>query len=413
MSKTIIAIMLLTSLLSSCAPATVEPAMTSTPLPTYTLTPTITLTPTLTLAPIITLTPGLPDKIKFEIDDRVPEIIVETVRTTVNQAYWYYVDLGCSPDFRRVIVTREENAFTLDIDGIKVGWDNLDEDLSKISTRVSHEMFHVMCQLAIQGDDETGMDMLWLLEGNANYVVAMERITHTGMLTGVNQTVTGHHVGMAEWISNELCQVSLKDLEQGDERKVSQHFGAVDEVAASLLTSISPDGISSFLHYYEFRPELSNEEAFEKAFGITIEDFYILYDDECRSGFPTIIASNPIQSDLTPLPTPSLAAGEARVRGNVILNDTTMAYDDFIIVFCRDNVLECLPGVAINSEGEFSTGLPPGKYRISINATSDGESIGWYTKNGLVPSISCAQVVRIYLNQDAVFTIDLHTASCQ
>ena len=412
MYKTIIAIMLLTSLLSSCAPATVEPTATSTPLPAFTLTSTITLTPTLTLTPTITPTPGLPNTVNITIDEKIPENIASLAKTTVNQAYWFYKNMGCSPDFRHATFVSYESALTVGYEGILVGWDDLSSISSNMNVRISHEMFHVMCQLAVQEDAETGRDMLWLLEGNANYVVAMERLEHTGALSGVTQTIPGHRIGMAQWVSQEYCAISLKTLEQGDERKVSPDFGAIDEVAASLLAAISPDGISSFLHYYELRPELSREDAFEQAFGITIEDFYILYDEECSIGFPTIIASNPIQADLTPWPTPSLAAGEVRVRGNVVLNDTTTGYDDFIIVFCKDNVVDCLPGVAINSEGEFGMGLIPGKYRVSVNATNDWESIGWYTKNGLVPNIGCAQVIRIYLNQETILTIDLHPASC-
>ncbi len=334
------------------------------------------------------------------------------VRTTVNQAYWYYIALDCSPKFYSVIVTRSENALTLNTDGIKVGWDDLDSDISTMSTKVSHEMFHVMCQLAIQEDPETGEDMLWLREGNANYVVGMERIEHSGMLSGVKQTFPDHNMGMAEWVSESFCEISPKRLEQGDERKVSPYFGAIDEVAASLLVQISPNGINSFLHYYELRQKVSNEEAFEIAFGITKDSFYQQYQQECANGFPSIAKYNKTPTT-TKKPTPTFTTENPIIStGTVILKDNTQKFSDFVITFCNINEGTCLPGIPIKSNGTFSTSLLPGKYRVSINSPTNGQIIGWYTNNGIVPEPTCARTITVDVKHEIDITINLQKVSC-
>lgn len=107
-----------------------------------------------------------------------------------------------------------------------------------------------------------------------------------------------------------------------------------------------------------------------------------------------------------------LSDGAVLVRGNVILSEPATRYSDFFITFCEEDVLQCTPGAAIDSRGNFQIGLLPGKYRVSINAAVGGESIGWYSSSGLVPSIACAKVVRVYVNQTVDITIDLRPAKC-
>jgi len=121
----------------------------------------------------------------------------------------------------------------------------------------------------------------------------------------------------------------------------------------------------------------------------------------------------------TPCPTPTLPPADLSTpeisvitTGRVILKDATQKFSDFVIVFCNTEVSICLPGVPIKPNGTFSTMLVTGKYRISMNSTTNGENLGWYTKEGLVADATCAKVITVDVKHEIDITIDLHEKSC-
>lgn len=412
-------ILIAVCLLVGCSSSPIQPS--ATPTSTFTATPTTiptrTLTPTLTPIPSATPIPELPQTVQIEFDKVIPENIVDLVKNTVDQAYWYYVNMGCSPDFHRVQIVGHESALTIGTDAVLIGWDDLTTISPNMDVRISHEMAHIMCQIAIKKDpDGTGLELMWLLEGTANYFADEERLISTGKLSGIEGTVINHEIGMGEWVtSSNLCGFSFHSVEKdtGTLGKDFPDYPGVGEVAAILLATTSPDGKQALINYYKFLVDNPGDVAFQKAFGRTKDNFYQQFKDECNQGFPTI-AKHSQALTLAPRPVPTLAKGYVRVQGNMVLSDVIQNYSDYYIVFCRidDDNEQCLFGVPINVDGTFITSLIPGKYRMSINPSDGSEAIGWYSKDGLVKDGSCASTIRVYVNQEINITIDLHPISC-
>jgi hypothetical protein len=40
----------------------------------------------------------LPETIEFTFDDSIPKVIKDNIKVVVDEAYWFYVGLGCPPD---------------------------------------------------------------------------------------------------------------------------------------------------------------------------------------------------------------------------------------------------------------------------------------------------------------------------
>lgn len=398
--------------LTSCVPATQEPAISTAVPSTQTLIPSPTFpassTPTLTITP----TPSLPETIDFEFDESIPENIVDLVKTTVNQAYWYYVDLGCSPEFHHVKVVASEKALTTGTDGIQVGWDNLKYISPNMDVRISHEMSHVMCQLGIKKDPDAGHEMMWLLEGMANYFTALERFENTGMLGGVEGNAAHYEIATAVWVNDShFCSYRFrsveKDIQPYDTGALSRRYPdytRVGEAAAILLSKINSNGMAAFVSYYKYLVNDPSEIAFEKAFGLTKEGFYQQFQSECENGFPTFYKD---------IPTPMPPAGTVRLQGNIIAKDGNPVSVHYFLVPCKLKVNlnfvdmeKCIPGTQLNPFGTFVLDLPPGYYSLSINSTDSGEAIGWYSIDGLVDEPTCAIILKLDKPQSISITID-------
>ncbi len=289
---------LLPLFLTSCTPAVQEPTVTSIP----TLTATITPIPTSTSKPTATAIPALPTSIEFVYDEAISDNIVTLVKTTVHEAYWYYINLGCSPNGFQVKITTGESGEVIAIDAFKVGWQDLKTNPSVMAARVSHETAHVMCQFAFTKHLNMGLiDLRWLTEGVANYFSTLEQFTNTGMNSGWRGSIFDQEIGMAEQV-NPYCsynEIPLSILEGSNADQRYPEMYAIGDVATRLLVKVNPDGFKVIINYYTYLANMPNKVAFEQAFGMTKEVFYQLYRDECRKGFPTI-KNNPSQTGAIP-----------------------------------------------------------------------------------------------------------------
>jgi hypothetical protein len=415
--------------LAACNSITPSPIPASSPaaIPTKIFLPTETSTPT--LPPTITATPGLPATVNIQIDEKIPANIADLAKNTVRQAYLVYIDLGCSPDFYHARFVGYESAGA-DVDGIVIGWNDLTQITSNMDVRISHEMVHAMCQLAVTGDPNTGAELEWLLEGMANYFSDNERLIDVGGVSGVPGNLLDHQRGMAEWVRNsKYCTYPFKAIEKdippfgtGAWARPYPDAGGVGAVAAALLANTSPGGAMSLLNYYRHLKTEDIDTAFENAFGRTRDEFYQQFADECARGFPTlnvlaepfdlILAQRPPLPTRTPFATPTLEAGYVPIQGNIVLSSQGGVFSDYVISFCDVVTSECLPGFQVQGDGTFSGGIKPGKYKVRVNSINGGDSLGIYTKQGLVNDWKCAEVVWVYRNQELALTIDLTPTAC-
>jgi len=330
----------------------------------------------------------------------------------VQQAYWFYLDLGCSPSSFKAKITKEENGEVIAVDEFVVGWEDLEIDPSIMKQRVAHETAHIMCQLVFTRHYNMGaIDLRWLTEGVPNYYAAMEQVTHTGLNSGVPiNNIDEQTQGMAEWISSNFCEVPLKTLEPGNADEILREFSGVGDVATRLLIKINPNDFQGVVKYYTLLSSKPNNVAFQEAFGMSKAEFYEIFKDECDKGFPTLTSS--FHETPVVIATPVLKDGYVRVKGNVILKDKNQNFSDYIISFCKTTDEQCLPGVLINGDGTFNTTLAPGKYLLTVNLLDSGEAIGWYTSKGLTINGNCAETTQVILGQDTNIEINLHFRSC-
>jgi len=280
---------LMALLLSSCAPATIVPTTTATITATSspTITPTFTPTSTSTPRPIPTVTPTLPETIQLLYPQNISESSQDKLQIIVNEAYWFYANLGCSPNGFKVQFTNGISGYVKA--GVPTfGLSNFESEPSVVSTGISHELVHQMCQNAFS--DVTD-DMSWTAEGMANYFSAMEQIRNTGMNSGVRiSSIKEHDRGMARYVSNNFCQYSLELFEADNAYEVyGDAMAASSDVAMRLLVISTPDGINRAIHYYKLLATLPSQDAFKEAFGRPKEEFYKQYKDECIRNFPTLM----------------------------------------------------------------------------------------------------------------------------
>lgn len=209
----------------------------------------------------------------------------------MDQAYWFYTGLGCSPEGFRVEGRDNDTGGEAFVGYAWFGIRNIETETSVVNTGISHELAHVMCQLAFTRKNKMGaIDFRWLTEGVPNYFSAMEQITNTGMNSGVKLSSIGDHDrGMADWVAQNFCQIALEKLEPANAHIVyPEGFGAIADVATRLLVKSTPDGIAAIFHYYTLLATTGKEDAFQQAFGLSTVDFYQKYQTECVDGFPTV-----------------------------------------------------------------------------------------------------------------------------
>jgi hypothetical protein len=279
----------LTFFVSSCVSGSTP---TTTPIPpTFTPPPlTATATPTATAAP--SPTPTLPDTIEYKFDKSISEEAQTLVLETVNQAYWYYVSIGCSPVPFKASFYNGEAGNSDYLNGeilVSAGVANIEMDPTKAVHAISHELAHVMCQHAFTQRQNLGsLDLRWLTEAVANYFSAMERITNVGSNFGA-RTIHEMETGGLPNHGNGQCTINPAMLEASNAHLVyPDDFNFVGEAATILLVKTTPDGIVAVTNYYKLLSKGNPFAAFEAAFGRSTKEFYQQYQDECSKGFPAI-----------------------------------------------------------------------------------------------------------------------------
>lgn len=296
--KSFILLVIAAFLLISCASAPIPPTATSSPLPptgTSTLTPTSTPKPTSTPRPTVTVTPSLPETIELTFDPFITEETQRKIRIAVDEAYWYYVKLGCSPDgLRAKFYIGDSGGAAGYKRGVffEAGLSKPDKLSSQETSAISHEMVHAMCQLQFTKIDAMGaVDLRWLTEGVANYFSTMEQIQNTGMNSGSPfSNIKLQDRVMAENV-HAYCDVPISKLEPANAQDLypPSKVYAIADVATRLLVKTTPDGISAVIKYYTLLPTDRKYKAFEDAFGRTTDEFYQEYQEECLKGFPSVV----------------------------------------------------------------------------------------------------------------------------
>lgn len=112
-------------------------------------------------------------------------------------------------------------------------------------------------------------------------------------------------------------------------------------------------------------------------------------------------------SVLTPTPETGIIA-----TGVVLPGDNTQKLGDLAVTFCNIQTEQCLPETSVFSDGTFSVYVPTGKYRLSISSHVKGQSLGWYTKQGLVGDPACSAIITIDLKHETALTIHLQEQGC-
>jgi len=239
------------------------------------------------------------------------------------------------------------------------------------------------------------IDLRWLTEGVANYFSTMEQIENTGMNSGVKfNAVSEQSRGMAEWVSENFCQIQISKLEPANAHEIyPDGFGAIADVATRLLVKTTPDGINAVTNYYTLLSTTPKSDAFYQAFGKTKEEFYQQYQDECDQGFPTLIEH---------------PEGTVGIKGNLIFTDGNQAFTNYMITFCKFQTSECGPSAVIHEDGAFVVYLELGTYyQASLNPITEGEPIGWYNSKGLVKDSSCGGLIQVKEGWQITIMVDL------
>jgi hypothetical protein len=282
-------------LLTGCGNLTIQPSptviATVKQTETSTATPTRTPKPTSTPLPTSTATPALPSSIQFVFPNNITDKEKNELQVVVNQAYWFNVNMGCSldgftADFHKLNVgDASVGYFMLDVSD----WNT---NKSKDEAAISHEIVHVMCQVAFTKYSAMGaIDLRWLTEGEPNYFSTIERIQNTGMNSGVHfSNVQQQTNGMVENVRG-YCDIPLSRLEPANAQELYPSYKgyAIADVATRLLIKTTPDGFSAIIKYYKLLRDNGKYKAFEDAFGRKTTSFYEQYQDECSKGFPTLL----------------------------------------------------------------------------------------------------------------------------
>jgi hypothetical protein len=303
MKKTIIRAMILVLLCSGCAPAIVPPVPTASRMASPTFPPTMTPEPTSTSQPTATAIPDLPDTIDITFDTAISPILQEKIKSQINEAYWFYVGMGCSPDGFHAHFSKGTSGYVDYIDSsasIEIGVSGVGTDLTMSEYgAISNELVNAMCELAFakpQPGQFGSMDLNWLGEPVAINLSAMERIADNGIDWGF-RNYSDREISDLKEVAEKYCGISPAMLEAHDAFQThADVYFPVSQAAVHFLVETSPGGYEAIWNYYKNLHQESSAKAFLDAFGRTKEDFYQQYQEECGKGFPTILVdtSTPI-----------------------------------------------------------------------------------------------------------------------
>ena len=142
----------------------------------------------------------------------------------------------------------------------------------------AHELVHVFqYQLS-----EKSLHPAWLTEGSAEFL-ADRAMLNSGAL----------HSAERRWVVERANRIDkpLRDIETRDDFRDKDDLGSkyypYSHMAAELLASRAGEG--AILRYYALLTRGTDwRDAFESAFGLTVDDFYVLFEAHRAAGFPAL-----------------------------------------------------------------------------------------------------------------------------
>ena len=157
---------------------------------------------------------------------------------------------------------------------------------------IVHELVHAGYQYGQSGLSVGGANSrvpdggpLWLSEGSAEFL-AYRAASADGVLSYQAERESKDPWGFVR--QAQYIEKPLRELETWD-RISSTRISAYPYslMAAELLAA--PAGQRALLDYYRLlQPGTTWQMAFEAAFGMTIDDFYTLFEEHCAAGFPEL-----------------------------------------------------------------------------------------------------------------------------
>ena len=318
--------------------ATPEPETSSTPSPTPTPTPTATPTP----GPFAELLqdPGLPSYIDWKIQSEVDRAEVEDALLGIKLMYQFGKHLGMPDPEERIVVYIDNDLERLasyyseltgwDLELSRKSWEGGGAEAGQgwIMAMVSppgetfwepdglvepmaHELVHASFQSGVAGllTDSTAFEGMvtvprWLGEGMASLLSGLALAEHRGTDHSQNRewrvsqaAANGLPLRDAEtWPSSWAGSVG-PDGELDEGRAVIACIYQCGNVAVELLASrVGLRKLADYYMYLEPRmfPRVREEDyprpgwrvAFERAFGMTVDEFYQLFEEHRAAGFP-------------------------------------------------------------------------------------------------------------------------------
>ena len=266
--------------------------------PTSRPSPTPTPEPTPALPQLVTL-PGSPEYVKWEIGSGVSPEYVEDSVEGVRLMHEYAEILGIpevETEFTaHLYYDQEELIASYEITtGREAGWVTRGANATALGTRFftntlrweergtspddrkkisAHELFHVFQTHLSWGHPP---EATWLSEGTAEFFAF--RALAAGGVIDYAERRGPRFVKPAERVDKPL-----RDMETGHRDVTYTYF----LLAAELLASVA--GEESLIRFLEIQGIMDNwREAFEAAFGMTVEEFYELFEDHRAAGFPEV-----------------------------------------------------------------------------------------------------------------------------
>ncbi|HRJ75025.1 MAG TPA: hypothetical protein PLX90_03460 [Anaerolineales bacterium] len=404
-------------ILSACtSPQTAEVLESSAVSPTQTLamanvTPTNTVAPTSTITPIpLTATP-MALYFNYEIDLNAPSEDVEIIKkgfayvhTYITEVFGEAIPVEIQPSIRIKIVASGKGNPDPGAGGACCT--ALDKNGSQIFIDVLHPEWIVNVHQPT---------MMWLAEKNALIIPAHEyvhawqfslgclRINHQPLGDWMNEGIA-HYLAHQMIIKNGILKqniieksmiqgasftgeinVPLKDLFASGSKIWPGHIGYF---AVKNLVENSSTGVLSLKNLCEdVASGVDFEQAFKQNFGLELEDFYTKFETfRTNSGM----------------------AVQGRITGDLGL----LKYDELLIVFCNHELGFCLDTATVNQDGSFKVvDLAMGLHSIEIKNIKNGETIGWYTEDGISQKACATKITlpRISFNE---LIIDLQQKEC-
>ena len=288
------------------------PTVAPTPTPTPTVTPTPTPTPTITPTPTPIPKQDMLDYVRWEIGDKVSSDHRNEAMRGVQLAHDYSVYLGMPKTQSEITIhmykdleklasayARETNR---SMENSRKIWETATARApdSQIFLSVSshswnnrepkyqmkimaHEMYHkyqndlsgLRSASADQVVPETGPR--WLREGSAEYL-AFKSLSEGGILS--YESERNRFVSRAKTIDKPLSEMEKREGYIGINHRYKYFL-----LAAELLAKNS--GESNLLEYHALQNSKTTwRKAFEKSFGMTIDEFYELFEEHRAAGFP-------------------------------------------------------------------------------------------------------------------------------